>query len=62
MRPIAFALAACALALAAAPALAQLPVSIAPDLFPFPGAHESPGSARYARGSLGGSQMPSGPT
>ena len=43
MRPIAFA--ALLLALGEAPARAQLPVSMASDLYPFPGAHESPGSA-----------------
>ncbi len=45
MRRRAFALAAAALVLAGVPARAQLPVTITPDLFPFPGTHHSPGSA-----------------
>lgn len=37
-----------ALLVAAGPARAQLPVTITPELFPFPGAHESPASAASA--------------
>ena len=47
MRVSAWALAA-GLVLAAGPARAQLPTTVAPDLFPFPGAHFSPGSALSA--------------
>src|SRR5262245_39873696 len=47
MRALAVALAA-GLVLTASPAHAQLPTTIAPDLFPFPGAHYSPGSALSA--------------
>ncbi|HEY2955327.1 MAG TPA: hypothetical protein VGK89_08790 [Candidatus Eisenbacteria bacterium] len=45
MRRIAAPLAALVLALSPAPGLAQLPVTIDQELFPFPGARESPGSA-----------------
>lgn len=45
MRRLAMALAAAALVVGGAPARAQLPVTITPDLFPFPGTHHSPGSA-----------------
>jgi hypothetical protein len=48
MRTFAIALAAASLVLAAAPARAQLPTTIAPDLYAFPGAHPSPGSAASA--------------
>src|SRR5438132_1592065 len=44
IRALARALAA-SLRLAAAPALAQLPTTITPDLFPFPGSHFSPASS-----------------
>ena len=44
IRALARALAA-SLGLAAAPALAQLPTTITPDLFPFPGSHFSPASS-----------------
>jgi len=48
MRTFAIALAAASLLLAAAPARAQLPTTISPELFAFPGAHPSPGSAASA--------------
>ncbi len=47
MRRLALPIAA-GLVLAAAPARAQLPSTIAPDLFAFPGSHDSPGSALSA--------------
>jgi hypothetical protein len=48
MRTFATALAAASLVLGTAPAGAQLPTTISPDLFAFPGAHPSPGSAASA--------------
>jgi len=45
MRRFAFAITITSAALWGAPAAAQLPVTIQPDLFPFPGSHLTPGSA-----------------
>src|SRR5262245_50411034 len=45
-------MAACIFVLAAAPALAQTPISISSDLFAFPGYHVSPGSAQSAGRAL----------
>ena len=45
MRRFAFAITIMSAAFSSVPAAAQLPVTIQPDLFPFPGYHVTPGSA-----------------
>lgn len=48
MRMAVVVLAVVGIVLGGSPALAQTPTTIAPDLFPFPGTHRSPGSAASA--------------